>query len=128
MDLHGNSLDGKDLIIKKCQLGDISKDEETVTLRRLASKSTTGAWLREAFQQGIDLVTLNEIGDLIAEEDKQRKLKKKAEAEASKKPKISTGKGTGATLQSGEKVTNGAESENKRGKSVPRVISLLLRR
>jgi hypothetical protein len=127
LDLYRNSLDGRDLIIKKCQLGDISKDEENITLRRLASKTTTGAWLRKAFQQGKDVVTLDEIGDLIAEEDKQKKLKNIAEAEASKKAKVPTGEDTGATLQSGEEVTDGADSDNKRlvVRSVSRVISLL---
>jgi hypothetical protein len=115
MDLHGNSLDGKDLIIKKCQLGDINKDKETITLGRLVSKITTGAWLQNAFQHGKDLFTLNEIGDSIAEEYKEKKLEKEAETEASKKAKVPTGEDTGATLQSGEEVT-GTESDNKRGK------------
>jgi hypothetical protein len=40
---------GKDMIVKKCQLGETNKDEEILTLRRLASKTTTGAWLRDCF-------------------------------------------------------------------------------
>jgi hypothetical protein len=112
---------GKDMIIKKCQLGEISKDEENVTVRRLVSKTTTGAWLRDCFQKGKEMVTLNEICAANDEKEKQERRAKKAEAEASKKASIEaevpTDEDTGATFQSGEEATKGAESDNKRGKT-----------
>jgi hypothetical protein len=127
VDLYGCSLDRKDLIIKACQVGDIGKDEETVSLGCPASKTTTRAWLQETFQHGKDLFTLNEVGDLIAEEDQQKKLKKNVEAEASKVAEVPTVEDTGASLQNGEEVIKGVESDNKRlvARSLSRVISLL---